>query len=106
MPAIGLGTLGSDHADLNSVAEAVRGAFEAGYRHFDCAAVYGNEDAIGRVFREILDSGVQRDGRLPTFNSTRSTFTWFTGRSPTGIPQAAPSSRVPRKRDPTSTKSS
>lgn len=61
MPALGLGTFGSDHAHPDSVAEAVRGAFVAGYRHFDCAAVYGNEDAIGRVFREILDSGVLRD---------------------------------------------
>jgi diketogulonate reductase-like aldo/keto reductase len=61
MPAIGLGTFGSDHAHPHSVADAVRGAFEAGYRHFDCAAVYGNEDAIGRVFRGMLDSGVMRN---------------------------------------------
>jgi len=61
LPAIGLGTFGSDHAHPHSVADAVRGAFEAGYRHFDCAAVYGNEDAIGRVFRQMLDSGVLRD---------------------------------------------
>jgi diketogulonate reductase-like aldo/keto reductase len=61
MPAIGLGTFGSDHAHPHSVADAVRGAFEAGYRHFDCAAVYGNEDAIGRVFQGMLDSGVRRD---------------------------------------------
>jgi diketogulonate reductase-like aldo/keto reductase len=61
MPAIGLGTFGSDHADPHSVADAVRGAFEAGYRHFDCAAVYGNENAIGSVFQGMLDSGVRRD---------------------------------------------
>jgi diketogulonate reductase-like aldo/keto reductase len=61
MPAIGLGTFGSDHADPDAVAAAVRGAFEAGYRHFDCAAVYGNEDRIGPVLRELLQSGVRRD---------------------------------------------
>jgi len=61
MPAIGLGTFGSDHADPDSVADAVLGAFGVGYRHFDCAAVYGNEHTIGRVFRELLDSGVKRD---------------------------------------------
>lgn len=61
MPAIGLGTFGSDHAAPDAVAEAVQGAFDAGYRHFDCAAVYGNEDAIGNVFRRMLDSGVKRD---------------------------------------------
>ena len=43
MPAIGFGTFGSDHACPEEVADAVRGAAEVGYRHFDCAAVYGNE---------------------------------------------------------------
>lgn len=56
MPAIGLGTFGSDHAGAGEVANAVRGAFEVGYRHFDCAAVYGNEREIGEVLREILKS--------------------------------------------------
>jgi alcohol dehydrogenase (NADP+) len=31
----------------------VAGAFEAGYRHFDCAAVYGNEAAVGRILRQL-----------------------------------------------------
>ena len=61
MPAIGLGTFGSDHASPEAVASAVRGAFDVGYRHFDCAAVYGNEARIGGVFRELLQSGVARD---------------------------------------------
>ena len=33
------------------IAEAVEGAIEAGYRHLDCAAVYGNEDRIGAAIR-------------------------------------------------------
>jgi len=61
MPAIGLGTFGSDHVTAGEVAEAVKGAAAVGYRHFDCASVYGNEDRIGPVFREILDGGVTRD---------------------------------------------
>ena len=61
LPAIGLGTFGSDHAAADAVASAVRGAYDAGYRHFDCASVYGNEARIGRVFRDLLDSGVPRD---------------------------------------------
>lgn len=56
MPAIGFGTFGSDHTSPEEAAAAVRGAFEAGYRHFDCASVYSNEDRIGRVFRDILAS--------------------------------------------------
>ena len=43
MPAIGLGTFGSDHVTAQQVAEAVKGAAAVGYRHFDCASVYGNE---------------------------------------------------------------
>jgi alcohol dehydrogenase (NADP+) len=47
MPAIGLGTFGSDHASPTEIAAAVRGAIDCGYRHIDCAAVYGNEREIG-----------------------------------------------------------
>ncbi|MGP8185809.1 MAG: aldo/keto reductase, partial [Terracidiphilus sp.] len=43
IPAIGLGTFGSDHVSAVEVAEAVKGAAAAGYRHFDCASVYGNQ---------------------------------------------------------------
>ena len=53
MPAIGLGTFGSDHLSADTIAQAVRGAIETGYRHFDCAAVYGNEHCIGPVLREL-----------------------------------------------------
>ena len=61
MPAIGLGTFGSDHASPEQVAAAVTLAGEVGYRHFDCAAVYGNEAEIGAALREILDGGIERD---------------------------------------------
>ena len=61
MPAIGLGTFGSDHAGHEEVAAAVLGAAEVGYRHFDCAAVYRNEDRIGHSLREIMARGVRRE---------------------------------------------
>ena len=61
MPAIGLGTFGSDHASHQSVADAVRCAASIGYRHFDCASVYGNEDRIGRVFSELFQNGLKRE---------------------------------------------
>ncbi len=53
MPAIGLGTFGSDHASAGVVAEAVQGAVACGYRHLDCASVYGNEAEIGAVLEKI-----------------------------------------------------
>src|SRR6476646_3226377 len=58
MPAIGLGTFGSDHVSPEEIAEAVKGAIEVGYRHIDCASVYGNEDRIGAALRE---TGVPRE---------------------------------------------
>ncbi|EIP97431.1 aldo/keto reductase, diketogulonate reductase [Opitutaceae bacterium TAV1] len=62
MPGIGMGTFGSDHAAPGEVAAAVLAAAELGYRHFDCAAVYGNEQEIGEVFSRILapDTGIRR----------------------------------------------
>lgn len=54
MPAIGQGTFGSDHVSHDSVAEAVEYAVSIGYRHFDCASVYGNEDRIGRAFKSDI----------------------------------------------------
>ncbi len=61
MPAIGQGTFGSDHVDASTMAEAVLGAAAVGYRHFDCAAVYANERAIGKSLAAILRGGVRRE---------------------------------------------
>jgi alcohol dehydrogenase (NADP+) len=58
MPAIGLGTFGSDHIAADEVAAAVKGAIAAGYRHLDCASVYGNEDRIGLAIQE---AGIARE---------------------------------------------
>ena len=61
MPAIGLGTFGSDHVSPSEVAEAVEGAAAVGYRHFDCASVYGNEAQIGYALQQILRLGINRE---------------------------------------------
>ncbi len=61
MPAIGLGTFGSDHATGEAVASAVYEAIELGYRHIDCAAAYRNEREIGESLRRATAGGVARD---------------------------------------------
>src|SRR5664280_2116773 len=61
MPAIGLGTFGSDHVTADEIATAVKGAAAVGYRHFDCASVYRNEDRIGFALREIVSGGIPRE---------------------------------------------
>ena len=58
IPCIGMGTFGSDRVSPEEVSGAVAGAIREGYRLFDCAACYGNEDQIGRVFRAAFDEGV------------------------------------------------
>ena len=61
IPAIGLGTFGSDRISGPQVAEAVLEAAAVGYRHFDCAAVYGNEELIGHSLRRIIAGGISRE---------------------------------------------
>jgi alcohol dehydrogenase (NADP+) len=60
MPAIGLGTFGSDHVSAAAIAAAVKYAATIGYRHFDCASVYGNEAEIGAALREAMAGGIER----------------------------------------------
>jgi alcohol dehydrogenase (NADP+) len=61
MPCIGMGTFGSDRFTHEEVAKAVEGAAEVGFRMFDCASIYGNEDKIGVSFKKIMDSGIKRE---------------------------------------------
>ena len=59
IPALGLGTWKSKEGELY---KAITEAIEIGYRHFDCAAIYGNEAEVGRALRHAMDEGrVKRD---------------------------------------------
>jgi alcohol dehydrogenase (NADP+) len=61
IPAIGLGTFGSDRYSGEEIAQAVLGAAAVGYRHFDCASVYGNEAQIGESLDTIQGAGIERE---------------------------------------------
>ncbi len=57
MPAVGLGTFGSDRYSAEEVGEAVLDAISVGYRHIDCAAVYGNQHQIGVALQKVFAEG-------------------------------------------------
>lgn len=57
MPVVGIGTFGSDNYDNETIADAVREAIRLGYRHIDCAAVYGNEKEIGKAIADVIAEG-------------------------------------------------
>jgi len=61
IPAIGLGTYGSDSVPGPTVAAAVKDAVLLGYRHIDCASVYGNEHFIGQALQEAMAEGIKRE---------------------------------------------
>jgi diketogulonate reductase-like aldo/keto reductase len=64
IPAIGLGTFGSDNYDAATIAAAVDKAIRLGYRHIDCAAVYGNEKEIGGALAKLFAEGVVKREEL------------------------------------------
>ncbi len=53
MPILGLGTWKTDNQAIKPV---IKQAISIGYRHIDCAAVYGNEVGIGEALTEAFDA--------------------------------------------------
>jgi len=61
IPGLGLGTFGSDSVPAEAVASAVIEAVALGYRHIDCASVYGNEKEIGSALKTLRQQGLPRE---------------------------------------------
>src|SRR5579862_371937 len=61
IPALGFGTLIPSLADTLS---ATRAALEIGFRQFDCAERYRNEEAVGEAIQGVLQEGKVRREEL------------------------------------------
>jgi diketogulonate reductase-like aldo/keto reductase len=85
MPAVGFGTL---IPDPFATRQATKTALEAGFRHFDCAERYRNEEAIGEAMQEMFKAG--RIRREDVFITTKL---WNTNHRPERVKSAFDGSR-------------
>nr|GMD19626.1 methylecgonone reductase-like [Ipomoea batatas] len=58
MPLLAMGTASSSLPDPEQLTSIFIQAIEMGYRHFDTAAVYGSEEAVGRAVAAALQRGL------------------------------------------------
>ncbi len=80
MPAVGSGTL---IPDLVTTKQAVAKALSVGFRHFDCAERYRNEEAVGEAIAEAIADGTVR--REDLFITTKL---WNTNHRPERVKAA------------------
>ncbi len=78
MPVLGLGTWQLVGAGCERI---VKAAVDLGYRHFDTAALYGNEQEVGRAIR-----GVERSD---LFITSKVSLRWLLQKGAIVIPKAA-----------------
>ena len=71
IPLLGLGTWKSKPGEVR---KAVFWAIEAGYRHIDCAAIYGNEKEVGQGLADALRKDLKNHQASVRFHQERFEF--------------------------------
>src|SRR6202044_2112386 len=84
MPAVGFGSLIPDPV---ATKQATKTALEVGFRHFDCAERYRNEEAVGAAMQEVFKAGTAR--REDVFVTTKL---WNTNHRPERVKPAVDAS--------------
>ena len=85
LPAVGFGTLIPDPV---ATKQATKTALEVGFRHFDCAERYRNEEAVGEAMQEVFTAGTVR--REDVFVTTKL---WNSNHRPERVKPAFDASR-------------
>lgn len=75
LPSVGLGNFGSDAISGETVAAAVKSAAKVGYRHFDCASVYGNEEFHWPILPRVDGGGAAPRGNVDHLQTVETTNT-------------------------------
>jgi len=85
IPAVGFGTLIPDPL---AIKQATKTALEVGFRNFDCAERYRNEEAVGAAMQEVFKAGAIQ--RKEVFVATKL---WNTNHRPERVKPAFDASR-------------
>jgi len=85
IPAVGFGTLIPDPL---ATKQATKTALEVGFRNFDCAERYRNEEAVGDAMQEVFKAGSSQ--RKDVFVATKL---WNTNHRPERVKPAFDASR-------------
>ncbi|KAF5476122.1 hypothetical protein F2P56_007859 [Juglans regia] len=80
IPSVGMGTW---RADAGRVGGALTTAIKVGYRHIDCAKLYGNEKEIGSALKKLFNEGVVEREDLWITSKL-----WCTDHAPDDVPKA------------------
>ncbi|KAL1210011.1 Aldo-keto reductase family 4 member C8 [Cardamine amara subsp. amara] len=76
LPSVGLGTYAL-------VPETIEIAIKIGYRHIDCASIYGNEKETGNILKKLIDDGLVKREEL--FITSKL---WCNDHLPEDVPKA------------------